>query len=110
MLGLGSSLHPSLLQQGEFVDNVYSGHGIYTFADGSIYAGPFVNNQMHGAGSFTDTQVHTSLTPSGSTALAPNLVALCRPHFSTEQGIVWKGNFYNGSGPGLPGTATVTAS
>ena len=43
--------------QGEFETNKYQGHGTYTFPDGSFYVGPFVNNQMHGNGCFTDTQV-----------------------------------------------------
>jgi len=68
------------LAQGEFECNKYHGHGNYTFADGSFYTGPFEDNQMHGNGCFTDTQ-----------------------------GVEWKGRFYNGTGPGLPGHATVLA-
>ena len=48
---------------------------------GAAYEGPFSMNQMHGAGAFTD-----------------------------KQGVAWKGKFYNGSGPGLPGGATVLAA
>lgn len=48
---------PSLSRaQGRFEMNKYNGHGTYTFPDGSFYCGPFKDNQMHGAGSFTDTQ------------------------------------------------------
>ena len=60
---------------------MYQGQGTYTFPDGSSYVGPFASNQMHGAGCYTD-----------------------------KQGVKWKGKFYNGSGPGLPGAATVLAA
>ena len=43
--------------QGEFENNMYSGAGIYSFPDGAVYDGPFVESQMHGKGLFTDAQV-----------------------------------------------------
>eukprot|EP00327_Prymnesium_parvum_P004740 CAMPEP_0182851412 /NCGR_PEP_ID=MMETSP0006_2-20121128/30615_1 /TAXON_ID=97485 /ORGANISM="Prymnesium parvum, Strain Texoma1" /LENGTH=158 /DNA_ID=CAMNT_0024982085 /DNA_START=332 /DNA_END=808 /DNA_ORIENTATION=- len=81
MHGRGSFQYSSGAKyEGEFECNKYHGHGNYTFADGSFYTGPFEDNQMHGNGCFTDTQ-----------------------------GVEWKGRFYNGTGPGLPGHATVLA-
>jgi len=81
MHGRGSFRYASGAKfEGEFEGNKYHGHGTYTFPDGSSYTGPFVSNQMHGNGCFTDTQ-----------------------------GVEWKGRFYNGSGPGLPGHASVLA-
>ena len=53
----------------------------YTFPSGAVYDGPFVENQMHGEGTYTD-----------------------------EHGVQWKGTFYMGSGPGLPGHASAQAS
>jgi hypothetical protein len=49
--------------QGEFEANKYQGHGTYTFPDGSFYKGPFVSNQMHGDGCFTDTQALATFEP-----------------------------------------------
>lgn len=57
---------------GQWVGNKYNGHGKYLYPDGSFYEGNWADNQMHGAGVFVDTK-----------------------------GIQWKGQFYNGTGPGL---------
>lgn len=57
---------------GQWADNRYSGHGRYVFPDGGVYEGTWVDNQMHGNGVYVDTK-----------------------------NVPWKGQFYNGTGPGL---------
>ena len=49
----------SVAPQGDFEDNLYAGHGVYTFPDGATYEGPFVDAQMHGVGTFTDAQARS---------------------------------------------------
>lgn len=110
-------------RQGEWASNVYSGHGKYTFPDGAFYEGAFSENQMHGSGSFTDAQVDPSLAPASRSEgvhatphalpverlLRKNRSLTFRRHHVPLQGILWQGQFYNGTGPGLPATAVVTA-
>ena len=103
---------------------MYSGAGIYSFPDGAVYDGPFVESQMHGKGLFTDAQVqhrhrhqhHRSTSgtavrglPHHGGATLPTAHADLRTP-SLSQGIPWRGEFYNGTGPGLPATATVIAT
>ena len=60
--------------------NLYHGHGTYTFPDGSYYEGPFVENQMHGPGCFTDKQVRQwpRATRAGSRSdRQPTLIGSC---------------------------------
>ncbi|KAJ1493957.1 hypothetical protein T484DRAFT_1928414 [Baffinella frigidus] len=57
---------------GDWVDNKFVGQGKYSWAHGAYYIGAWVDNRMHGAGCFVD-----------------------------PEGREWKGEFYNGQGPGL---------
>ncbi|KAG5488359.1 uncharacterized protein JKF63_07954 [Porcisia hertigi] len=57
---------------GEFSHGYFSGQGSYQWSDGSVYCGQWRANRMHGEGVYTDVQGH-----------------------------VWKGRYYNGTGPGL---------
>lgn len=38
--------------EGNWEEDIMSGHGVYTWADGSSYDGAFVNGEMHGPGRF----------------------------------------------------------
>lgn len=100
------------MPQGEFENNVYAGFGLYTFPDGSCYEGPFVDSQMHGTGTFTDAQVRGCIGEEWVLGAGVDWVdhILCRPARRAAQGIPWRGQFYNGTGPGLPGSATVVAT
>ena len=62
------------MYKGTFAENKYAGEGTYSFPDGtSKYVGLWENSRMHGMdGVYTDKESHE-----------------------------WKGQFYNGSGPGL---------
>lgn len=57
---------------GRFVKGKFDGLGTYCWRDGSRYEGSWRSNRMHGDGVFTDVD-----------------------------GTVWRGKFYNGTGPGL---------
>lgn len=109
--------------QGEFVNNQYSGHGTYTFPDGSTYEGAFKEGQMHGAGCFTDKQARATPPwthpPTPRAWAARSLARALRIQLPTlrhrrscraAQGVSWKGKFYNGMGPGLPTDATFLAA
>ncbi|CAC9456637.1 conserved hypothetical protein [Leishmania infantum JPCM5] len=60
------------IYEGEFSHGCFSGHGTYQWRDGALYCGQWRSNRMHGEGIYTDVQGH-----------------------------VWKGRYYNGTGPGL---------
>ncbi|KPI88115.1 hypothetical protein ABL78_2802 [Leptomonas seymouri] len=58
--------------KGAFARGCFSGHGTYRWRDGAVYCGQWRANRMHGEGVYTDAQGH-----------------------------IWKGKYYNGTGPGL---------
>ncbi|CAJ1018405.1 putative MORN repeat [Leishmania utingensis] len=58
--------------EGEFFHGCFSGQGTYHWRNGAMYCGEWRANRMHGEGVYTDAQGH-----------------------------VWKGRYYNGTGPGL---------
>ncbi|KAG5484158.1 hypothetical protein CUR178_07312 [Leishmania enriettii] len=58
--------------EGEFYHGCFSGEGTYRWRDGAMYCGQWRANRMHGEGVYTDVNAH-----------------------------VWKGRYYNGTGPGL---------
>ncbi|GET86433.1 hypothetical protein, conserved [Leishmania tarentolae] len=60
------------IYEGEFSHGCFSGQGTYRWHDGAVYCGQWRSNRMHGEGVYTDVQGH-----------------------------VWKGRYYNGTGPGL---------
>eukprot|EP00741_Cyanophora_paradoxa_P020551 tig00000227_g19838.t1 len=58
--------------EGDWADNQYEGRGKYTWNDGSYYEGEWKANKMHGEGVYIDVK-----------------------------GVMWRGRYYNGTGPGL---------
>lgn len=58
--------------RGAFARGCFSGEGCYTWRDGAVYSGQWRANRMHGEGIYTDAAGH-----------------------------VWKGRYFNGTGPGL---------
>lgn len=73
MSGHGVFKYPSgAVYDGSWVNNEYHGPGKYTWPDGSFYQGDWVHNRMHGVGVYRDK--------------------------NSEQ---WKGSFFNNTGPGL---------
>lgn len=58
--------------EGDFYHGCFSGQGTYQWRNGAVYSGQWRANRMHGEGVYTDAQGH-----------------------------VWKGRYYNGTGPGL---------
>ena len=42
------------LYEGDLVDGVRTGTGVYVWADGKRYEGEFLNNKLHGEGVFTE--------------------------------------------------------
>ncbi|KAK7196314.1 MORN repeat [Novymonas esmeraldas] len=64
--------HSGNAYEGEFYHGCFSGQGTYQWRNGAIYCGQWRTNRMHGEGIYTDAQGH-----------------------------VWKGRYYNGTGPGL---------
>lgn len=57
---------------GDFCYGRFQGHGVYQWKDGSRYDGHWMDSKMHGEGVYTDVE-----------------------------GRIWKGKYYNGTGPGL---------
>lgn len=45
--------------KGEFVKGERHGHGLFTYADGSIYSGEWVHNKRHGKVSIVRTTDHS---------------------------------------------------
>ena len=61
---------------GEFSKNLKSGHGVYTFPDGRVYEGPFVDDRM----SFNDGSLEEKVATRG-----PILIDLFRSVFLKSQ-------------------------
>ena len=49
------------IYEGEYLNDKKHGHGTYTWADGRFYEGPWVNGKQHGQGSFTDNNDVTKI-------------------------------------------------
>ncbi len=47
------------LMKEKFKDNYYDGYGTVKWANGNVYVGYLVKNQMHGKGTYTSTEGYT---------------------------------------------------
>ena len=46
-------MHNGHKYEGQWKDDIYSGHGIYNYADDAVYSGNWANNRRNGQGTLT---------------------------------------------------------